>query len=77
MLRSDIVEPMNPVVRAMAGSSRPSQEKRASRLPAPGERAIVRCPGFRCLAYRDGKGKWRSTHGGRELPEVLEVVLPL
>jgi len=31
--------------------------------------AIVKCQGFRCLAYLGHDGKWRNEHG-----EVLEVV---
>ncbi len=44
--------------------------------PAPGERAIVRCHGFQCLAYRDSQGRWREASDKRLL-EVLEVVLRL
>jgi hypothetical protein len=35
---------------------------------------MVRCPGFRCLAYRDKDGKWRDVAHDEELPEVLEVL---
>ncbi len=40
-----------------------------------GERAVVRCAGFRCLACRGADGKWRDAKDGKELPEVLEVIL--
>lgn len=43
-------------------------------LPTPTEHVLVRCPGFRCLAYRDADGTWRSVFGKRELPDVLEVI---
>ena len=39
-----------------------------------GERVVVRCPGFTCLAYRDAKGTWRADKDAAELPEILEVV---
>lgn len=34
---------------------------------------MVRCNGFRCLAYRDGNGLWRSVFGDRPLPPILEI----
>jgi hypothetical protein len=42
-------------------------------LPAPGERVVVQCPGFRCLAYRDASGGWREAYDKEQLPEVLEI----
>ena len=61
----------------MDTASRPSEqtETEPGGLPAHGERVVVRCAGFRCLAYRDTKGKWRNAHGDQELPEVIEVIL--
>jgi hypothetical protein len=38
------------------------------------EEAVVRCKGFRCMAYRDKNGIWRSASDDKEL-EVLEVIL--
>jgi hypothetical protein len=43
-------------------------------IPPLGQPAMVRCPGFRCLAYRDKDGKWRDVAHNQELPEVLEVL---
>jgi hypothetical protein len=37
--------------------------------------AIVKCEGFRCLAYLGRDGKWRSARG--QVLEVEEVVDPL
>ncbi len=54
-------------------SEKPVEDK--SSVPEVGERVLVRCPGFRCLAYRDAQGKWRNANGGEELSEVLEVLL--
>jgi putative nucleotidyltransferase with HDIG domain len=45
--------------------------------PGEYEQVLVRCAGFRCLAYRDQKGEWRSVFGGHRIPEVLEVVSTL
>ena len=45
------------------------------RSPAVGEKVVVRCHGFRCLAYRDKEGVWRSVSDGRELRGAVEVVL--
>jgi hypothetical protein len=38
------------------------------------EHVVVRCEGFRCLAYRDAEGKWRNAVQHQELPPVLEVI---
>ena len=48
--------------------------KKKNGLPLTGERAVVRCPGFTCLAYRDPNGTWRMDKDDSELPQVLEVV---
>ena len=45
------------------------------RAPEPGERAVVRCAGFQCLAYRDSKGRWREVGDKKCLPRVLEIIL--
>jgi putative nucleotidyltransferase with HDIG domain len=49
-------------------------ERARTQLTAPGEHVLVRCQGFRCLAYRDTKGIWRGVFGNRQLTDVLEVV---
>jgi predicted RNA-binding Zn-ribbon protein involved in translation (DUF1610 family) len=61
--------------KVMDKNTRPKQQREKAQVPACGEKAVVRCQGFRCLAYRAADGKWRSVHSGKELPEVLEVVL--
>jgi hypothetical protein len=43
-------------------------------LPPVGEAVIVRCPTFRCLAYRGRTNQWWDATDGKELPNVLEVV---
>ena len=44
-----------------------------ARHPRRVKEAIVRCQGFRCLAYLDSEGKWRNAYDDKELPEVIEV----
>jgi GH24 family phage-related lysozyme (muramidase) len=54
-----------------------SKELEAARhppLPRIGEQVVVQCEGYRCLAYRDKEGKWRSALGGELLPNVLKVL---
>jgi len=36
--------------------------------------AVVRCDGYRCLAYQDKNGIWRSIPDDKEL-QVVEVVV--
>lgn len=36
--------------------------------------AVVRCKGFRCAAYLDSEGVWRSPADGQAL-EVIEVLM--
>jgi hypothetical protein len=49
---------------------RPAPQK----SPHAAEYFLVRCPGFRCLAYKDPEGNWRNAHDTSLLPEVLEVL---
>jgi len=59
----------------MDGSNQqPEGRGKERELPAPGERVMVRCHDFRCLAYRDAEGKWRDAEHDKELPEVIEVL---
>jgi hypothetical protein len=44
------------------------------RLPPIGRHALVRCPGFRCLAYKDPDGNWRDSHHDDLLPHAVEVL---
>jgi putative nucleotidyltransferase with HDIG domain len=50
--------------------SEPAQKQ----VPAPGDRVLVRCLGFKCLAHRATDGTWRSVFGNRILSDVLEVL---
>jgi hypothetical protein len=43
-------------------------------LPPIGEAVIVRCPNFRCLAYRGRTNQWWDATDGEELTDVLEVL---
>ena len=49
-------------------------EMQQSEVPLPGERAVVRCAGFQCLAYLDSEGAWRDAIDRKRLPKVLEIV---
>jgi hypothetical protein len=43
--------------------------------PKPGmKNFIVQCEGFRCMAYKDAQGVWRSVRSDEPLPKVLRVV---
>jgi len=43
-------------------------------LPPAGQRVVVQCEGYRCLAYRDREGKWRSAQSDAELTKVLRIL---
>ena len=44
------------------------------RLPEPGEPVWVQCQGYRTLAVRDEKGKWRTVGKGEELTGPVKVL---
>lgn len=44
--------------------------------PLPEEVMLVQCEKFRCLAFRDKHGKWRSPFSKMELPRVVRVIEP-
>lgn len=35
---------------------------------------LVRCAGYRCMAYKDKQGQWRNYFSHEPLPEPVEVV---
>jgi hypothetical protein len=39
-----------------------------------GEPVWVQCEGFRCLAFRDRQGHWRTFYDRSELPQVIRVL---
>jgi len=43
-------------------------------VPQASAGVLVQCEGFRCLAYQDPRGTWRSFFNGEALPLPLEVV---
>lgn len=43
-------------------------------IPKAGEHMLVQCAGFRCLAYQDAGGQWRSVFGNQTVLDVLEVI---
>jgi hypothetical protein len=40
----------------------------------PREGVLVKCEGFRCLAFRDQTGQWRHFFTGEPIMERVEVV---
>jgi hypothetical protein len=62
----------------MQDDSNPSSDLSArvrQRIPPPEVQCfLVRCKGFRCMAYKDPEGRWRNAHDGTLLPEVLEIL---
>ena len=55
-------------------TSAKAKEAAASQKPLRQPQALVRCEGFRCAAYQDKDGVWRSATDDSKL-EVLEVIL--
>jgi hypothetical protein len=52
-----------------------SDENRESvTLPPVDEVVLVQCESFRCLAFRDKHGKWRSPFSKMELNGVVQVI---
>jgi hypothetical protein len=49
-------------------------EKPRDRKDKRAAEAVVQCKGFRCAAYRDKLGAWRSVADDSQL-EVIEVVV--
>ena len=43
-------------------------------LPPAGLQVWVQCEGFRTLAYRDAKGKWRTVAKGEELKGEVKAL---
>jgi hypothetical protein len=55
-------------------SSTANGENENGALPPVDEMVLVQCEHFRCLAFRDKHGKWRSPFGKMELNGVLHVI---
>src|SRR2546427_322604 len=50
-------------------------ESGEKKLPEPGEEVVVQCRGgFRCLAYLDADGSWKSCSDHENLPDVVKVL---
>ena len=43
-------------------------------MPEPGKEVVVQCEGFRCLAYRDEEGGWKSSSDHEQLEGVVKVL---
>jgi len=46
-------------------------KERLSREPV-----LVQGPGFRCMAYQDDEGKWRSFWDAKPLPHPIHLLEP-
>jgi signal transduction histidine kinase len=51
-----------------------SNRKRSAPVPIGPVCAQVKCPGFRCLAYRNDGGAWRDYYRHELLPEPVEIL---
>ena len=50
------------------------EEAVQEQLPPIGEPVWVQCDGFRCLAYLDTKGAWRTFYDDSKLSGILKVL---
>ena len=48
--------------------------KPSSGLPFPTERVLVRCPRYRCVAFRDRQGLWRNYYSRDLIEGPVEIV---
>ncbi|MGH7993905.1 MAG: hypothetical protein ACREDQ_10340 [Limisphaerales bacterium] len=55
-------------------SSTSNGENETGARPPADEMVLVECEHFRCLAFRDKHGKWRSPFSKMELPHVVRVI---
>jgi len=55
-------------------SSVSDETKENGALPPVGEVVLVQCENFRCLAFRDKYGKWRSPFSKMELNGMVQVI---
>jgi hypothetical protein len=55
-------------------SSTSTGEAQNGVVPSEGEVVLVQCEKFRCLAFRDKHGKWRSPFSKMELNDVAFVI---
>ena len=53
--------------------SRSEKTREKAAMPS-GTPVLVQCAGFRCLAYQDGSGKWRSIYSHEPLPGTIEII---
>jgi hypothetical protein len=54
--------------------STPTGENENGLMSPVGEVVLVQCEKFRCLAFRDKHGKWRSPFSKMELNNVVQVI---
>lgn len=54
--------------------SQSGEKSESSAVPPADEVVLVQCEKFRCLAFRDRYGKWRSPFSKMELDGVVHVI---
>ena len=57
------------------GCARNSGAEKGESLPYPGEQVLVQCEGFRKLAYRDAKGKWKTVGPVAQIQKPTQLIL--
>src|SRR2546426_2966680 len=60
-------------VRMMIEKTAQDLRNRPMRILRLGERWIVQCPGFRCLAILDKEGKWWDVMNDRDLTNIVQA----
>jgi len=48
-------------------------QQQDSELPPIGQRVLVECDDYRCLAYRGETGRWYNAFNNQELPKIIRV----
>ena len=54
--------------------SQPAEEKLDETSPFLLEFFMVQGTGFRCMAYRNGDGKWHGAFNNEELPGAIRIL---
>lgn len=64
-----------PMKTEIAGTNDRMAECRQADSPFVYEFFLVQGPDYRCMAYRDGHGKWRAAFNHFELPGSVQVLV--
>jgi len=58
----------------MSRNEKEPKEKTKFAHPFHHQYVWVQCNGFRCLAYRENDGNWRTAYGNKKLTDVVRVI---